>query len=91
MERFAAKKPTCVQFDDKLQFYRNLVIEVKHSINFISYELIRKITLYGLFFLYVPVKCHSREVSCVLTNCIIDYLYVKFKNTTLLIGIKEFQ
>ena len=28
MDRFAAKKPTCVQFDDKLQFYRNLVIEV---------------------------------------------------------------
>ena len=28
MERFAAKKPTCVQFDDKLQFYRNLAIEV---------------------------------------------------------------
>ena len=28
MEKFASKKPTCVQFDDKLQFYTNLVTEV---------------------------------------------------------------
>ena len=31
MEKFAAKKPTCVQFDDKLQFYTNLVTEVSLS------------------------------------------------------------
>lgn len=28
IEKFAAKKPTCVQYDEKLQFYSNLVKEV---------------------------------------------------------------
>ncbi|XP_057295129.1 dynein axonemal heavy chain 10-like [Hydractinia symbiolongicarpus] len=28
IEKFAAKKPTCVQYDEKLQFYSNLVIEL---------------------------------------------------------------
>ena len=29
IEKFASKSPTCVQFDEKLQFYSNLVLEVR--------------------------------------------------------------
>ena len=28
VEKFAQKKPTCIAYDEKLQFYSNLVIEV---------------------------------------------------------------
>ena len=31
MEKFAQKKPTCIAYDEKLQFYSNLVIEVRRS------------------------------------------------------------
>ena len=29
VEKFAQKKPTCIAYDEKLQFYSNLVIEVR--------------------------------------------------------------
>ena len=29
MDKFAQKKPTCIAYDEKLQFYSNLVIEVR--------------------------------------------------------------
>ena len=32
MEKFAQKKPTCIAYDEKLQFYSNLVIEVRNVI-----------------------------------------------------------
>ena len=30
VEKFAQKKPTCIAYDEKLQFYSNLVIEVRN-------------------------------------------------------------
>jgi len=32
VEKFAQKKPTCIAYDEKLQFYSNLVIEVRRMI-----------------------------------------------------------
>ena len=29
VEKFAQKKPACIAYDEKLQFYSNLVIEVR--------------------------------------------------------------
>ena len=29
VEKFAQKKPSCIAYDEKLQFYSNLVIEVR--------------------------------------------------------------
>ncbi|CAH3028713.1 unnamed protein product, partial [Porites evermanni] len=41
VEKFAQKKPTCIAYDEKLQFYSNLVIEVGNQIMIKDVDFVR--------------------------------------------------
>ncbi|XP_072163343.1 dynein axonemal heavy chain 10-like [Diadema setosum] len=57
LEKFAAKKPTCVAYDDKLQFYSNLTTEVENQPKIKDEDCIRL----HMKLLADTVKDHARK------------------------------
>ena len=62
MERFAAKKPTCVQFDDKLQFYRNLAIEVQQLVIPLAF-IVKKLCVSNIDYHVTALGSHKKSLT----------------------------